>query len=161
MYLAIMISTHLFSSGCRAFVQPMISVPFLRAASAYASSSTSSSKITSTSSPTSSVGTASTTCPRREGKSTLFATVQEIERQNNDDVVSLREDRNLPTRILADDHDFIKPALDARKYRCIALSNNLQALLVSDPETDVEAAAVHIKAGHFDDPDTRAGLAHL
>lgn len=32
---------------------------------------------------------------------------------------------------------------------------------MSAPESDVEAGAVHVKAGHMDDPDDRAGLAHF
>jgi len=65
------------------------------------------------------------------------------------------------TKIISDDNDFIKSSLDKRQYRSILLPNNLQVLLVSDSATDVEAAAVHIKAGHFDDPVHRAGLAHF
>jgi hypothetical protein len=64
------------------------------------------------------------------------------------------------TKVLADDKDFVKPDPDLRKYRWIQLANNLQALLVSTTETTdgeeeeqshVEAAAVHVQAGHFDD----------
>jgi len=81
------------------------------------------------------------------------------------------------TKILADDPDFVKPDPDDRKYRWIRLANNLQVLLVSttettskdhvdvevedadadeeeasgDIESHVEAAAVHVQAGHFDD----------
>ena len=68
------------------------------------------------------------------------------------------------SRILADDdvYEKTKSTLDKRKYRLIELrENKLQALLVSDSETDTEAAAVHVRAGHFDDPDDRAGLAHF
>lgn len=65
------------------------------------------------------------------------------------------------TLILANDEDFIKPDLDKRQYRAIKLQNNLEILLVSDKDTDIEAAAVHIKAGHFNDPEDRAGLAHF
>jgi insulysin len=65
------------------------------------------------------------------------------------------------SKILADDETFIKPQLDKRAYRAIELPNHLQILLVSDPKTDIEAASVHIKAGHFDDPVDRAGLAHF
>lgn len=32
---------------------------------------------------------------------------------------------------------------------------------MSDPTTDTEAASVHVRAGHFDDPPHRAGLAHF
>ncbi|CAB9527211.1 Insulin-degrading enzyme [Seminavis robusta] len=76
------------------------------------------------------------------------------------------------TKILADDPEFVKPDPDLRKYRWIQLANNLQVLLVSTTETTskdedeeeeeqshVEAAAVHVQAGHFD--DTIPGLAHF
>lgn len=73
------------------------------------------------------------------------------------------------TAILADEKDFIKPDRDQYEYRCIRLPNNLQVLLVStactnavddsDVSTRVEAASVHVQAGHFD--DTIAGLAHF
>jgi len=65
------------------------------------------------------------------------------------------------SQTVADGDEFVKPPLDKRSYRAIKLPNNLQVLLVSDPETDVEAGAVHVKAGHFDDPADRAGLAHF
>ena len=66
--------------------------------------------------------------------------------------------------ILADDGVFLKPERDGRQYRMIRLKqNNLKVLLVSDqlPEGDVgvEAASVHVQAGHFD--DTIPGLAHF
>ena len=68
---------------------------------------------------------------------------------------------NANTIILANDDEFIKSLPDKRSYRAITLSNQLTVLLVSDPTTDVEAASVHVRAGHFDDPPTRAGLAHF
>jgi hypothetical protein len=69
---------------------------------------------------------------------------------------------SLPTEsiILADHADFITPERDPRKYRAIKLPNNLQVLLVCDEMTSgvgVEAASVHVQAGHFD--DTIPGLA--
>jgi hypothetical protein len=71
------------------------------------------------------------------------------------------------TVVLADDDEFIKPDLDVRQYRIIKLKNNLQALIVStsktagedDDSSQVEAASMHIQAGHFD--DSLAGLAHF
>lgn len=63
--------------------------------------------------------------------------------------------------VVANDNEFIKPDLDTRAYRTVVLSNNLEVLLVSDPDTDIESASVHVKAGHFDDPQSRAGLAHF
>jgi hypothetical protein len=65
--------------------------------------------------------------------------------------------------VLADDADFVKPDPDPRQYRVIVLPNNLQVLLVSDQllpgAVGVEAASVHVQAGHFD--DTLPGLAHF
>jgi hypothetical protein len=64
------------------------------------------------------------------------------------------------TVIITDDADFIRPDRDLRSYRFIQLPNNLQCLLVCDnmqSGVGVEAASVHVKAGHFD--DTIPGLA--
>ena len=64
------------------------------------------------------------------------------------------------TVILTDEADFIRPDRDLRSYRFIQLSNNLRCLLVCDnmqSGVGVEAASVHVQAGHFD--DTIPGLA--
>jgi hypothetical protein len=67
------------------------------------------------------------------------------------------------TMVLADADDFVKPDRDLREYRVIVLPNNLQVLLVSDQmaegDVGVEAASVHVQAGHFD--DSVKGLAHF
>lgn len=67
------------------------------------------------------------------------------------------------TIVVADSHEFVKPDRDLREYRVIRLPNNLQCLLVSDnlqaDEVGVEAASVHVQAGHFD--DTLPGLSHF
>ena len=68
----------------------------------------------------------------------------------------------LPTAtvILTDDAEFIRPDRDLRSYRFIQLSNNLRCLLVCDnmkSGVGIEAASVHVQAGHFD--DTIPGLA--
>jgi len=65
------------------------------------------------------------------------------------------------TKIIATDDQFIKSLPDKRHYRAITLSNQLTVLLTSGPNTDVESAWVHVRAGHFDDPPNRAGLAHF
>ena len=63
--------------------------------------------------------------------------------------------------LVADDEEFIKPLPDKGRYHSIRLaSNNLHVLLVSDPNTDTEAAAVDLRTGHFNDPINRQGLAH-
>lgn len=64
------------------------------------------------------------------------------------------------TVIITDDAEFVRPDRDLRSYRFIQLSNNLQCLLVCDNMQNgvgIEAASVHVKAGHFD--DTIPGLA--
>lgn len=70
------------------------------------------------------------------------------------------------TTILADSAAFVKPDRDRYDYRIIKLKNNLKVLLVStaeaksqDSAATVEAASMHIQAGHFD--DTVPGLAHF
>ena len=70
-------------------------------------------------------------------------------------------DVSTATKIIATDDQFIKSLPDKRSYRVITLSNQLTVLLTSDPMTDVESASVHVRAGHFDDPVNRAGLAHF
>ncbi|ORY83170.1 Metalloenzyme, LuxS/M16 peptidase-like protein [Protomyces lactucae-debilis] len=54
-----------------------------------------------------------------------------------------------------------KPELDNRSYRLIQLSNDLQALLVHDPDTDKASAALDVHIGHLSDPWDAAGLAHF
>jgi hypothetical protein len=62
--------------------------------------------------------------------------------------------------IITDDIDFIRPDRDLRSYRYIRLSNNLYCLLICDnmqSGVGIEAASIHVQAGHFD--DTIPGLA--
>jgi len=64
------------------------------------------------------------------------------------------------TTILADYDQFVTPERDPRKYRVVRLANNLLVLLVCDEMSSgigVEAASVHVQAGHMD--DTIPGLA--
>ena len=53
-----------------------------------------------------------------------------------------------------------KPELDDRSYRVIRLPNQLEALLVHDPDTDKASAAVNVNVGNFSDPDDLSGVAH-
>ena len=64
------------------------------------------------------------------------------------------------TEVVVESNDFMKPDRDLRQYRYIKLKNNLKVLLVRNPiqsktnednTATVEAAAMHIQAGHFDD----------
>lgn len=98
----------------------------------------------------------------------LADTVVTVESNTTDATVDAAPKKNdKGTVILADADDFIKPDRDFRDYRIIRLENNLEALLVStmnangedDDSANVEAASMHIQAGHFD--DTLPGLAHF
>ncbi|KAL7538426.1 hypothetical protein ACHAXR_012769 [Thalassiosira sp. AJA248-18] len=78
-----------------------------------------------------------------------------------DDDTTATASATTETVVLANDSEFIKSLPDKRQYRAITLPNQLTVLLASDPTTDIEAASVHVRAGHFDDPPNRAGLAHF
>jgi len=50
---------------------------------------------------------------------------------------------------------------DSRSYKSITLSNQLQVLLISDPNTDRAAASLDIDVGSASNPKDRQGLAHF
>lgn len=54
-----------------------------------------------------------------------------------------------------------KSPADDREYRLLTLDNNMQVLLISDPDTPKAAAALDVLVGSGDNPDGRAGLAHF
>ena len=51
--------------------------------------------------------------------------------------------------------------LDDRKYRVMTLNNGLRVLLISDPNSNISAAAMDVPAGSFNDPPDYEGLAHF
>jgi insulysin len=53
-----------------------------------------------------------------------------------------------------------RPALDNRSYRVVKLQNELEALLIHDPETDKASGALDVNVGSFSDTDDMPGLAH-
>ncbi|KAK1060679.1 metalloprotease [Friedmanniomyces endolithicus] len=53
-----------------------------------------------------------------------------------------------------------KPLLDNRSYRVVKLSNELEALLIHDPDTDKASAAMDINVGSFSDAEDLPGMAH-
>ncbi|KAL8828667.1 MAG: hypothetical protein Q9170_006498 [Blastenia crenularia] len=63
-----------------------------------------------------------------------------------------------PPQLVADKLE--TPALDDRSYRVIKLSNQLEALLVQDPETDKASASVNVNVGSFSDAEDMPGMAH-
>lgn len=50
---------------------------------------------------------------------------------------------------------------DDNQYRYLVLENNMQVLLISDPETRKAAAALDVMVGSGDNPPGRGGLAHF
>jgi len=57
-------------------------------------------------------------------------------------------------------NDMEKPSLDVRSYRVTLLPNQLEVLLIHDPETDKASAALDVNVGSFSDPKDMPGLAH-
>ena len=51
--------------------------------------------------------------------------------------------------------------LDDRQYRVMTLGNGLRVLLISDPNSNISAAAMDVPAGSFNDPMDYEGLAHF
>ncbi len=50
---------------------------------------------------------------------------------------------------------------DKREYRIITLKNELEVLLISDPNTTTSAASLCVNTGSFNDPKSVPGLAHF
>ncbi|KAI1314496.1 Insulinase (Peptidase M16) [Mortierella claussenii] len=50
---------------------------------------------------------------------------------------------------------------DDRLYRLIRLKNDLEVLLIQDPNVDKSAAALDVHVGHLSDPKNLQGLAHF
>ena len=59
------------------------------------------------------------------------------------------------------DHKIMKHPLDKSKARKIVLDNQLKVFLLSDPDFNISAASLSIRAGSLDNPDSRMGLAHF
>jgi insulysin len=55
----------------------------------------------------------------------------------------------------------IKSSTDTRDYLAFTLDNQLQVLVISDPEADKAAASLSVSVGSGSDPKTREGLAHF
>lgn len=70
----------------------------------------------------------------------------------------MREERYRPVERLADSLE--TPSLDDRDYRVIRLPNQLEVLLVHDPETDKASAAMDVNVGNYSDEDDMPGMAH-
>ncbi|MCK7459711.1 insulinase family protein [Idiomarina aminovorans] len=56
--------------------------------------------------------------------------------------------------------EVIKSPNDQREYRVVTLDNNIEIMLVSDPNTDKSAAALSVGVGLLQDPEAQQGMAH-
>ena len=54
-----------------------------------------------------------------------------------------------------------KSARDNRTYQVLCLENDLRVLLISDPDSNISAAAMEVAVGSFSDPPEVQGLAHF
>jgi insulysin len=68
---------------------------------------------------------------------------------------------DLAPMVVASTEAIARPDLDRRSYRWLQLSNQLQVMLVSDPECDIAAAAMDVHVGSASDPEELPGLAHF
>ena len=55
----------------------------------------------------------------------------------------------------------IKSENDQRSYRRLTLKNDLDVLLISDPNTDKAAVAIDLYMGSYQNPEQTEGLAHF
>jgi len=62
---------------------------------------------------------------------------------------------------LMDQTQIIQSQNDNRHYQIFTLENDLQVLIISDPDTDKAAASLDVFVGSSSDPDNREGLAHF
>ncbi|KAF9761881.1 hypothetical protein IL306_003644 [Fusarium sp. DS 682] len=78
--------------------------------------------------------------------------------QHGEDATSVAGDAPIPVTLVTDSLE--KPSLDDCDYRVIRLDNELEALLVHDPETDKASAALDVNVGNFSDESDIPGMAH-
>uniref|UniRef100_A0A0B7KQ84 Uncharacterized protein n=1 Tax=Bionectria ochroleuca TaxID=29856 RepID=A0A0B7KQ84_BIOOC len=65
-----------------------------------------------------------------------------------------------PSRAVLLTDNLEKPSVDDRNYRVVRLANQLEVLLVHDPETDKASAALDVNVGNFHDEEGMPGMAH-
>ncbi len=62
---------------------------------------------------------------------------------------------------LMEHNSIIQSQNDNRHYQIFTLENELQVLIISDPDTDKAAASLDVFIGSSSDPENREGLAHF
>jgi len=70
----------------------------------------------------------------------------------------MREDRLRSVELVTEQLE--TPSLDDRTYRVVRLPNQLEVLLVHDPQADKASAAMDVGVGSFSDEDDMPGMAH-
>ena len=65
------------------------------------------------------------------------------------------------TTVAPTDQAPAKSPNDSYQYRLLTLENQMQVLLISDPDTSKAAASLDVMVGSGDNPDGRGGLAHF
>lgn len=78
--------------------------------------------------------------------------------QHEEDASAAMGGAPIPVTLVTDSLE--KPSLDDRDYRVVRLGNELEALLVHDPETDKASAALDVNVGNFSDESDIPGMAH-
>ena len=57
--------------------------------------------------------------------------------------------------------EIIQSSNDKRSYKKITLDNQLECLMISDPETEKSSACCDVQVGSMSDPADAQGLAHF
>lgn len=70
------------------------------------------------------------------------------------------DSKQAPSAVEILETTIIKSPNDAREYQVIRLANQLEVLLVSDPDLENSAASLSLPIGSMNNPDQQLGLAH-
>ena len=74
---------------------------------------------------------------------------------------SMLKATTIPIASEIDNNIVVKSITDKRQYKAITLNNGIRALLISDPDSSVSAAALDVHVGAMSDPSNVPGLAHF
>jgi hypothetical protein len=138
-------------------VQPTMSLPVSSASRSYMSSPSPSPTPLSSPRRTTSLSVSSTSVVRLTANN-VISTSNIIPMPTSQPVTPLPISQNENCTI---DSQVCPSKLDDRKYRVMTLNNSLRVLLISDPNSNISAAAMDIPAGSFNDPPDYEGLAHF
>ena len=83
----------------------------------------------------------------------ILAGCSSSETQSNNAQVAAQSQQALAEQV-------VKSPNDERQYRVVTLPNQLEVMLISDPNTEKSAAALSVGVGLLKDPMTQQGMAH-